>query len=349
MVVGNAEVMSLEETENLTGDRWLPTTDSNKRLRVPRQGTLDELIRKHEAFLNRLVRDARGNESLNPVPPLSTYRMVSYRRASEPEPRQWAAFSILKSDASGYRPFDTIRRTRDVAGMMRSCVARLAKTMRPFGWSDNQINVFVHGKTPDGQHAASGEKSPDRFLYLPLPSINHQLNRVESIRRVLFAAPAHCNREIDWLRRALAGGELRNDQNETTGLLTILPGSDWVLRQYVDESATWCTVTPVILPIHDGYDPDKAAEWLRIAFEQAGYATELMSRTELEWRRVGFLAGADLASRYLTPKNLENKPRYHVRARFPHRIPGPLVVGSGRFRGFGLFARMDEQVQERLK
>lgn len=98
----------------------------------------------------------------------------------------------------------------------------------------------------------------------------------------------------------------------------------------------------MILPIHEGYDADTAGEWLRRAFEQAGYALELMCRTELDWRRVGFHAGVDLASRYLPPKNLENKPRYHVRVRFPHPIPGPVVVGSGRFRGFGLFARNNE-------
>jgi CRISPR-associated protein Csb2 len=29
---------------------------------------------------------------------------------------------------------------------------------------------------------------------------------------------------------------------------------------------------------------------------------------------------------------------YHVRVRFPHSVSGPLSVGSGRYRGLGLFA-----------
>lgn len=28
---------------------------------------------------------------------------------------------------------------------------------------------------------------------------------------------------------------------------------------------------------------------------------------------------------------------YHVRARFPQPIPGPLAIGAGRCRGFGIF------------
>jgi len=334
MVAGNASIISEEEEAKLPGERWRSTEDtSTDGYRVPIEGTLDALMEKHAAFLDRI-----GPEGFNPVPPLSVFRVIGYLRTTEPAQRPFAAFSILKPDASGLRSFDTTRRTRDVAGMVRHAVA---DTALRHGWSNEQINVFVHGKTPDGERPASGEKSPDRFLYLPLPTINHALGRVESIRRVLIAAPAHCREQIAWVRRALAGEELKIGNGATAALVTILAGSDWVLRQYVGEATTWSTVTPVILPRHEGYEPDQAGKSLRMAFEQAGYESELISQTELEWRGVGFRAGVDLASRYLPPDNLSHKPRYHVRVRFPHAIRGPLVVGSGRFRGFGLFAAMD--------
>jgi CRISPR-associated protein Csb2 len=223
--------------------------------------------------------------------------------------------------------------------MVRHAVADAA---RRHGWPDEQINVFVHGKTPDGRNPASGDKSPDRFSYFPLPSINHKLSRVESIRRVLIAAPACCREQIAWVRRALGGEELKDDDGRVAALLTVLPGSDWVLQQYLRESATWSTVTPVILPGHDDRSPVKTHKLLRTAFTQAGYAPELINDAQLEWRRAGFRPGVDLPSRYLPPKNLENKPRYHVLVRFPHAVRGPLAIGSGRFRGFGLFATMDD-------
>ena len=49
-------------------------------------------------------------------------------------------------------------------------------------------------------------------------------------------------------------------------------------------------------------------------------------------------AGVEPAWRYEVPAELERWPRYHVRVRFARAVPGPLAVGAGRYRGFGLFA-----------
>lgn len=353
MVAGNAELLTESQVSGLPGEIWRAVADqSGTALRVPKEGTLDALMEKHQKFLGRL-----SDGGFKPVPPLSTFRVVGYRRATEPSPRQFAAFSLLKPDTSGMRTFDSLRRTRDVAGMVRHAVADAAHDQ---GWPEDRINMFIHGKTPDGSKPSSGEMIPDRFQYLPLPTINHALGRVESIRRVLIAAPSHCGQQIAWTKRALAGAELVN-RNNTEALLTILPGSDWVLRQYVEESKTWATVTPVILPGYD--DPDhlrrklkdcldaetqkrylhrlnaRMEELIRKAFRQAGYSSELVEQTELDWREVGFCRGVELASRYLPPDNLNGSPRIHVRIRFPTAIRGPIAVGSGRFRGFGLFAK----------
>ena len=157
----------------------------------------------------------------------------------------------------------------------------------------------------------------------------------------------------------MAGAELVNHDG-AAALLTILPGSDWVLRQYIEKSRTWSTVTPVILPGYDdpdhlrrklknGVDAETQKRYLekldaridallRKAFVQAGYAAELVQQLELDWRGGGFRAGVEMASRYLPPENLNNSPRYHVKVRFPSTLPGPIAVGGGRFRGFGLFA-----------
>ncbi len=331
MVVANAEIITQEQADSLHGERWQPVEDSHGLgLRVPVEGTLDALIRRHEAFLNRL-----GSDGFKPVPPLSAFRVVGYRRATEPAMRHWVAFKLLKPDATGTRAFEIARRTREVAGMVRCGVAATAKR---HGWCVERINVFVHGKSLNGSQPARGEESPDRFIYLPLPTINHALRRVESIRRVLIAAPAHCQQEISWARRAMAGELLTSEIGNDAAILSPLPNSDWVLGKYVGWSDTWSTVTPVILPRHEGYAPAEADEQVKLAFEQAGYSRDLLRDADLSWRRVGFLAGTDLASRYLPPEKLMHKPRYHVRVRFPHPISGPVVVGAGRFRGFGLFA-----------
>src|SRR5207302_5715610 len=99
-------------------------------LRVPISGTLNALISKQEAFLNRL-----GRDGFKPVPPLSAFRVVGYRRDRDPVNRPVAAFSILKLDASGFRPFDTMRWGRCVAGMLRHA-ARV--TAANSGWPNEK-------------------------------------------------------------------------------------------------------------------------------------------------------------------------------------------------------------------
>lgn len=128
------------------------------------------------------------------------------------------------------------------------------------------------------------------------------------------------------------------ENGNAVGLLTILPTSDWVLKQYVRESCAWSTVTPVVWPGHDDHDARKSEGILRKAFVQAGVSPELVATIEdLDWRPVGFRAGLELAHRYRTPDKIEGR-QYHVRVRFPHPIRGPLAIGAGRYRGLGVFA-----------
>ncbi len=59
----------------------------------------------------------------------------------------------------------------------------------------------------------------------------------------------------------------------------------------------------------------------------------------LEYRPVGWFRGLGLAMSYHLPPI--GYPKYHVRVRFRHAVTGPLAIGAGRYRGFGLFASDD--------
>ncbi|MSQ97280.1 MAG: type I-U CRISPR-associated protein Cas5/Cas6 [Gemmataceae bacterium] len=334
MVAGDAAIVSEEEAAKLPGEVWRPTPDSGgTALRVPITGTLNALMDKHEDFLNRL-----SSDGFKPVPPLGAFEVIHYRRATDPVARPFAAFSILKPDASGNRAFDTERRCRDVAGWIRHATGSACE-----GWPFGSIEGFVHGHDgPDKQ--LKGERANERFMYLPLPSIERRGdlgNHVGAIRRVLVTAPPGFQDRIDWIRRRLPGQELVAPDGEVTGLLNLLPTSDWVLTRYTKSAHVWSTVTPVVWPGHDDRDARKAKAILRKAFVQGGLAPELVAGIEeLDWRTVGFRAGVDLAHRYQRPDHMNGRA-YHVRVRFPHPVPGPLAVGAGRYRGFGLFAAED--------
>ena len=356
LVAGYARVMTAEEASRLAGHRWQPTSDpAAAGLRVPTPGTLDDLVRRHGGFLNRLT-----GGGFTPVPALSAFATVGYRGAGDPLPRAFAAFQLLTTGAEKNRAYDPIRRTHVVAGMVRHVTSLAA---RASGWDEARVVSYVlgHGEGRDSQAVRD-----ERFAYVPLPTINPK--RVELIRRVLIVGPAGGGRtEVDWARRHLSGTELLHD-GKPDALLSVVPRDDRVLSAYTRPAAIWSTVTPVVLPGHDEADTKTRArrrglaatpedrravdenadartdELLRRALVQAGYPVELVRDAAIEWRGVGFRAGVEMAGRYEMPPYLKRFPRYHVRLHWrtktgsPIQVAGPIVAGAGRYRGFGLFA-----------
>jgi CRISPR-associated protein Csb2 len=322
LVTGHVQILSSSQVSLLDGERWLVRPGGPVRLRVPIAGTLADLMRKHTNFLNRL-----SNDVFQPVPPLRTFDVLSYRRIGAPDSRPVCVFNILKPDASGSRPFHPARRTRDIAAWARRAVSEVSEAA---GWAD--FSQFVHGHAEDGVAPGHGRDSHRRLQYLPLPTINAKLNRVESIRRVMIAAPEGCEDRIDFIRRRLLGRELHWG-DEVFGLLTLPTERDWVKEQYLQPSRTWSTVTPVILDGFNDHDGPKTQKLIRKALLHAGIETAV----EFEFSAFGFRAGVEPANCYRRPEKL-NGSTVHVRLRFSVPVTGPLAIGAGRFRGFGLLA-----------
>jgi CRISPR-associated protein Csb2 len=359
LAVGHAELLDTDPPIAPAVERWLPATaGGNTHLRVPVVGTLDALIHRHREFLSRLT-DTR----FQPVSPLSAFAVVGYRRSTEPPTRPFAAFIILKPDASGFRPFDPVRMPRFpcrgeaphacgtavVAGLVRSATARAA---RQAGWDELRIASFIlgHGER-DGEKATTD----DRLQFLPLPSITPL--KVESIRHVLVVGPLRT--DIARIRQLLPGAKLiPQNQTDPVAILSLLPQADRNVLPYTRPAAVWSTVSPVVLPGFESpgrlrrklntqltADQKKSVldrlnqridELLRKAFQQAGFSSEIVRLMQVDWRKVGFRPGVDLAGRYDLPPL--PYPRYHVRVRFPHPVHGPVAIGAGRYRGLGVFA-----------
>jgi CRISPR-associated protein Csb2 len=350
------------EVEALPGDRWLPG-EGDVRLRVPVPGTLDDLVARQQAFAGRFD----GKEYTAP-PQVSVFRVVGYRCASDAPGRPFAAFSLLRPEADGFRVFDPARRGLTVAGMVRHATRLAAERS---GWSKNDVarRVLGHGEPPaEGPHVPV---EGARFAFLPLPSIEFRGagagRRVGAVRRVLVSVPAAgADLGVAWARRALSGADLIQEGSEqTVAMMAAIPSDDSVVRQYVQPASTWVTVTPMVLPgfddpgklrrrLRSGVDSDEQRRLLqhladrteglfRKAILQAGYSSELAENAELEWRHTGFIAGVGLAGNYGVPDHLRRYPRLHVRLTWrsrtgdPIRVPGPVCLGGGRFHGVGLF------------
>jgi CRISPR-associated protein Csb2 len=316
IVVGDAQVANGERD----GETWIPGRLGGTSLRLPIEGTLEALERKHDEFLRRL-----DGGTFRPVSPLTRFATQPYARATDAEPRAFAAYRLLDPITGDPLWLDPPRRSRDVAAWTRHAVSEIAASW-PFGSAD----AVVHG-----HGGAAGTEQ--RFSYLPLPTINPRLRRVEGIRRVLISASRGCEAPLYWVRKRLGGHALRW-HDETLAILEPLPPEDWVVKQYVGASTTWVTVAPVVLPGHDDRSGRKAEALLLKAFLQAGFdRTVVDAIAELEWRKVGFVAGTAHAARYLCPDKVHG-PMFHVRVRFGSPVHGPIAVGSGRHRGLGTFA-----------
>lgn len=372
MVVADAvvaESCTASDTTETT-EKWFPAEGGISALRVPVSGTLSALEDRHKAFLARLPTAPDGSQFFRPVPPLEHFRVLTYRRETDPVRPPFAIFALRRVDDSGFRAFDPVRRGLHTAAMIRH-VAGGADIARSLGWNDAQIARLVHGHT--GEESAN--TSTARLLFMPLPSIESRgegkVHVVGAIRRILVTCHGSMHRdEFRHLVQRLDGAELIDEKSGTaTALLSRLPDSDRLTKDnYLALSPTWATVSPVILPGYD--DPRKLRQrlcpnsgltakeknalvakleqridhLLRKALRQAGYSEVIARHAAIEWRGSGYWPGTDLASRYMTGDQHRRFRKLHVRIHFRDEeghavsIPGPLCLGGGRFFGSGLFA-----------
>lgn len=367
LAVGDADSVDASQVAALAGEHWIPRGASAQAgLRIPVSGTLDALLIRYQEFLARI-----GPHGLTAPRSFSKYVTVAYTLSDSVPPRPFAAFSLLKTDASGFRPFDPARRGLSVAGMTRHAVKSAAEDA---GWDAERIGAFVLGHRSDaragGKHVAVGDR---RFAYFALPSIEPRQNggsSAGSVRRIIISTfSADCDGETAWARRAMSGRELIDETtSRPLAILSLTPASDRILQRYTNPAGDWASVTPVVLP---GYDdpahyrrrlnrPQTAVTQrelilklegridglIRKAIVQAGLGETLASHAMLDWSPTGFWPGVDAANRYGIPDHLKRFPRLHVRIQWrnrhghPVRVAGPLCLGSGRFLGVGLFAAM---------
>lgn len=358
MVAGDADVITEEAAASLPGHRWRVVPVGGVPLRVPKVGTLDDLIRKHKDFLGRLSADG-----FKPVPPLTCFDVANYHSARvaglSTSSRPFAAFEIHRTiedqenperaGKSKFRPFNSVLDVARVAGMVRHATADVADRV---GWDKSVVDSRIQGH---GEHKNGQSTSDDRLLFLPLPSITP--HGVKEIRRVLVVGPAGF--DLAPLRRLLHGQELTDEQSKTAvAMLSFIPPSDKSVRPFIGPAERWSTVTPVVLPGYDDPDGLRAKIKARVtadeqksllarldtrilaliwkAFHQAGWTADALTGAEVEYRSAGWFRGLDLAKNYELPPL--KYPRYHLRVRFPRPVRGPLAIGAGRYRGFGLFA-----------
>jgi CRISPR-associated protein Csb2 len=333
MVTANASIIDGDTASKLPGERWHPATGGTFRLRVPRDDTLDGLIRRHKAYLNRI-----GPEGFNPVARLSEFSVVSYQPASAPIARPFIVFELLKDDDSRFSYAQN--KFVHLAGMVRHLAIESMTNSKPEDVPDDWVNTYVAG------HAKPGDANHRQFSYLPLPSIGHA-HTDPSVRRVMIAAPAGDERVLNHLARLLAGQQLKPTGRTKLDCppTLVFVRRDSFARFYTQPTNVWASVTPVILPGHDDHKPEKRRRLIKKALQQSG----IDQPCEFEWSSISHFPKSLSAHKYdrqkrptgyIRPDHLLDQTAIHLKIQFNDgsKIPGPIVIGSGRHCGFGLMA-----------
>jgi len=338
LVVAQCRVLPTAEPFGEGLERWTEAQGlAAGSLRCPSPGSLDELIARHAAFLNRLADD-----TFYPVPPLTTYRNVGFSRPSDSPGRSVACFELLQDDGSfcRYPQRDLVH----IAGMVRHLAIKAMEKSPPNGVAADWVEAYVAG------HARPGNKEHRQFSYLPLPSIGHR-HVDPSVRRVMIAAPLGDDRLLEYLAQRLNGWQLQpkagtNFSGEPPALARVK--YDKVARYYLEASDTWASVTPVILPGHDDHKPAKTRKLIEAALRQSG----VEQACEFEWSSFSRFPKSLSAHKYgkdkkpagyRHPDHLEGLSAVHLVLRFADnvQVPGPLVIGAGRHCGLGMMANLN--------
>ena len=365
MVAADASIMPSEQVVALVGHRWQPTPVGGTPLRVPTEGTLDDLMRKHEAFLKRL-----SGDGFRPVPPLRVFQMHGYQRDDEPLRCPYRVFELRRTDGGRFRY--SHRKLIHIAGMVRHLAIEAMKKSLPRGvdedcWIETYIAGHRRGSKPetlkrnkciddannDKQHEEIVASDRHRQLsYLPLPSVGHQ-HTDPGVRRIMIVAPVGDDAWLDHVARHLAGQMLEPLQgDEFAGRappLLVPVRHDNIARFYTQPANTWASFTPVILPGYDDHKPEKTHRLLEKALVQSG----IEQPCQFEWSAFSRFPKSFSAHKYdknkkptgyIRPNHLLMWTAVHLKLRFKDgvKVPGPLAIGAGRHCGLGLMARIDE-------
>ena len=336
MAYADARKINESEVGKIPGIRWHPKSGvlrDDGLLRVPKGGTLDDLLTMHQSALNRI----EHGKPLKVVEKPQVFDAVFYSSSGHPLGRPYAIFALRHTDGE---PFSHPQcKLIHIAGMVRNAAIKAMEVKNGFpppGLEDpaHWVENFVAGHR-------NGRDGHQQFSYIPLPSIGNQ-HADALIRRVMILAPHGCESHLRHLAEQLDGCQMQREGGGAAPILERVRG-DGVIHQYTQCSTAWATVTPIILPGHDDHKPAKTRKLLLAALRQNG----IEQPCEFTWGAVpNFPHCLSAYSRdrqgrpigYFRPDHLRLLTAVHARITFTDPFAGPLAIGAGRHCGFGICA-----------
>jgi CRISPR-associated protein Csb2 len=345
-VVANAEASArLGGTGSIL---WRPSSGGNgMTLACPQPNSLASLVARFKRMRERFTTVGEGRKVSQHFvqPPKPSFNQVVYN-----SPSTFLLYDIRQGNAFAPQSFERVAALTEA--IRDGAAARMAKGLPDR--TDLVDRILI------GRGASESDKAR-RLRITPLPTIGHA-QAVRSIRRVLITVPPDCPIEagdIDWAFSGLpldldpAIGELSDD-----GAILVQARDRSMLDHFsVGTGAKyrrWRTVTPAALPQRAArrrIEPERKREEAKGGVERLREqaAAELAVREAL--RHAGI--DADLQAIRVQREPFEAKGKraetfanvrfakeclWHVEIALDDPVPGPILLGDGRYLGLGLMA-----------
>jgi len=331
----SASLVVAEITENIpeaAGSIWQPDTAGEMRMRIASPGRLKELTARYERFQqnpSKIHRPSAGDTTLygRPPEPQSAGMQGTFDR-----------MIVLKRD-SGSRA--SLRSALSITVALRGAI--MAKAPQP-------IPEYISGHAPESTHDLPVRSERPHMALVPLPFVaaEHATGELMGVAAILPKTLTREDQEMCW-RILAAVNELKMPWGKWGVSVTDAEEHRRALRPetWTRPYAVWSTVTPFVF---DRYPKDpfgsEAEQVVRQAFVRSGFPEPV----EVDLHYNPWHPGVPKASAFPPALARPGKPqRYHchVRARFNKLVKGPMVVGAGRYYGYGLFRGLPERTEAR--
>lgn len=302
---------------------WIPDDHGPIKFRVPWPGYLDRLNREFE----------RNPARLNDVARWAGYARVDHVPGVRRTLTSWEPELIVLRMEPLEAPYRHLHAaaTLAVTGKLRDAL------MSVIG---NPVPELVSGHRADGTPS-----SGPHLAFLALPWVGHE-HADGLIRGVAVAIPRATDRESRRLvYRAL--GRIRELKLGTLGKWSLEPAAGdelpYTLQSFPwaggrDGATRWASVTPVAFDRHSKARDDEALQEVAgIVRESCRYAG-LPEPLGVRLSPISAHLGASPAWEFprLRRKDGSERRQLHVELAFAEPVQGPLLLGAGRFRGYGL-------------
>jgi CRISPR-associated protein Csb2 len=323
--------------------------EGERSLPCPTAGSLESLLRRHEATLARLRVEGTGNarQVLFSQPPKPRFVQVAYESSGA---RTLYELRDRENDTKLW-PWSLSRTVSLIERLRDSAAARLKDV---FPDQAETVERILIGRKVDGSDAGPIEQ---RVRIVPLPSIGHE-HVDRAIRRVMIDVPAACPLRANDVQWAFTGLEPWDQTTGVLGPFMLTPADEHsMLVHYGSEHGArrWRSVTPAALPtqaMRRRIEPSRRREEAKGASERAAEEARAVDAVRAALRHAGvhasavavrvqrepFEARGTRAEAFGEGTRFAKERLWHVELELNEPVIGPLLLGDGRFLGLGLMA-----------